>query len=176
MKAGTTTSITGPSIRMTAKRRQPRAFTLLELVLVMVVVCVALAMAAPSMRSFWSARKDDDAAAQLLALTRWARSAAIIDGRIYRLTIDSRENTYRLTMQDYDEFVELGREFGRLFTLPEESRIVVERLDGSAAAFIDFFPSGRADPAVIRITGFRGEELRVVSESPTEPFRLVGPA
>ena len=160
---------------MNRRLKHSPGFTLLELVLVMVIVCVVLAMAAPSLRNFWASRRDDDAATQVLALTQWARSHAIIDGRIYRLTIDSQKSAYRLTMQDYDQFIELGEEFGRLFTMPDDTRISLTRLDEAAVDYIDFFPSGRMDPATIRITGIHNADLRIVCESPTEPFRLITP-
>ena len=50
--------------------------TLLELILVMLILSTVLAMAAPSLRGFFTSRRIDDAAAQILALTQFARSQA----------------------------------------------------------------------------------------------------
>ena len=87
---------------MNARPRQydgDRGFTLLELILVMVILSTVLAMAAPSLRGFFASRKTHDTAAQILALTQFARSQAISEGIVYRLNFDTRQRTYWLTAQ-----------------------------------------------------------------------------
>src|SRR5947207_6133930 len=65
--------------------RHRRGFTLLELVVVMLILTVMLAMVAPSLSGFGRGRQAEQAAANILALSRWAREQAISDGRVYRL-------------------------------------------------------------------------------------------
>jgi len=151
----------------------PRGFTLFELIMVMVIVCIVLGMAAPSLRNFWASRRSDDVAAQLLALTQWARTQAISNGRIYRLNIEPQEGVYYLTVQDGDQFIPLDEEMGRVFGIPEEMRLNMVRSYEAAAPFVEFFPSGRMDPAIISISDPYGAEIRIVCDSPTESFHIV---
>ena len=85
----------------------------------MVIICTVLAMAAPSLRGFFASRRTADAAAQIVALTRLARSRAVAEGRIYRLNLDVAGETYWLTVQQGGVFNNLRSEFGRFFSLPE---------------------------------------------------------
>ena len=105
--------------------RRQHGFTLLELVLVMMIVMAALALAAPSMGGWGRTTKVRDAGDQFLAVTRWARSQAIADARIYRLNIDSDAGRYWLTMQEGETFVELGKNFGQAFAVPDGFSIAI---------------------------------------------------
>lgn len=159
---------------MKRRRAQSAGFTLLELVLVMVVFCTVMAIAAPSLRGFWGSSETRNAAVQLLALTQWARSAAITEGYLYRLNIDAASGEYWLTVQQEEEFVPLGSEIGRIYTVPEAARVELSRLDGSSGNWITFHPSGRLEPATIRIIDRRNEEILISSPSPTEAFQIRG--
>lgn len=153
---------------------QSRGFTLLELILVMMVMCVALAMVAPSLREFRDSAHSDDAARQLLAMLRFAQTQAIADGRVYRLHINYPEpNQYQLLVQDLDAFVDLELEFGRVFTLPEDMRATLEREYDGGEDYIEFFPSGRTEQAVIRLSDGRDRETLIACQSPTEMFRIL---
>jgi len=166
-----TTLITGPS----AERRATRAgFTLLELVLVMVVIGTVLGMAAPSLRGFFESRKAADAASTLVALTQFARSGAIAEGRIYRLSLDEAAGTYRLSAQEGGAFVALNSEFGRVFRFPEgvRSEMLVQGADESRD-YVDFYPDGRTEPTVIVLRGMQGEMVEIRCLSPAEAFRIV---
>jgi type II secretion system protein H len=158
---------------MNRRRSQSAGFTLLELVLVMVIFCTVMAIVSPSLRGFWGSSETNNAAAQILALTQWARSAAITEGCLYRLNIDAATGEYCLTVQQDDEFVPLGSEIGRVFTMPDETRIELSRLDGSSENWITFHPSGRLEPATIRIIDRRNEEIRISCPSPTERFEIL---
>ncbi len=158
---------------MRPRRGQPRAFTLLELVLVMVVVCAVLAVVAPSLRGLWSGRRADDAAYQLLAVANWAHTQAITDRQVYRLSIDRQANRYVLTTQEQGSFVPLGKEIGRVFELPEDMRLNLIRGDGNGNVdHVNFYPSGRADPAIIEISPPQGEAIRIICKTPTEIFHI----
>src|SRR2546425_9190937 len=161
------TLTTGPS------NKSRNGFPLLELILVMVIICTALAIVAPSLRGFWLGSQAKNAARQILALTEWARSQAVADGRVYRLNINQQAGTYWLTAEDGGSFLSLGSEFGRLFRVPEECRVELTALLGSGLDFLEFYPNGRVTPAMIRLTDTRGSEFRVASPSPAERFQLV---
>jgi len=147
-------------------------FTLLELVLVLVVLSVALAMAAPSMQGWSRGSKQRDAAENFLAVTRWARTQAAADARLYRLNIDEQAGKYFLTVQDGQQLVPLGKSMGQEFEVPEGNRIEVKDLAGQQLQFLDFYPTGRAQPAIVRITSTHdGRVIQLESLSPAEPFR-----
>jgi prepilin-type N-terminal cleavage/methylation domain-containing protein len=106
---------------MSAKRPQSAratGFTLLELILVMLILSTVLAMAAPSLRGFFGSRQAQDTAAQMLALTQFARSQAISEGVVYRLNFDPKDRVDWLTAWKSGAFEELETEFGQVFTLP----------------------------------------------------------
>ncbi len=157
---------------MTRRRAHPRGFTLLELVLVMVIVCVALAAAAPSLRGFWAGRRTDDAARELLAATTWAHSQSVADGQVYRLLVDRQLNQYTLRRLEQGAWVELGTYAGRIRQIPEDMRINLTRADGAGVDYIDFFPNGRTEPAIIEVIPERSEPIRIVCLTPTETFHI----
>src|SRR5438105_2736475 len=94
-----------------------RGFTLLELVLVMVIIALALAAVAPKLGAWSRGRQVRDAGQQFIALTRFARSQAICDGTIYRLTISSQTRSYQLSKQDGQNFVPVPSDLGEAFPL-----------------------------------------------------------
>ena len=139
----------------------------------MVIICTVLAMAAPSLRGFFASRKTQDAAAYIVALAGLARSQAIAEGRLYRLNFDADEGTYWLTARQGGEFEKLRAEFGRTFLLPEGAELELSSPHGSDHPMhVDFYPTGRVDPAMIRLTGRQGDVALVVCPSPTERFRV----
>ena len=151
--------------------------TLLELVLVMVIICTVLAMAAPSLRGFFGSRRTADAAAQIVALTRFARTQAAAEGTVYRLNLDPREGTYWLTRAEAGTFVKLSTEFGRTFSLPDGTVARWESQPGDPPRdAIEFHPDGRTDAAALHLSGRRGEVFEIVCLSPAERFRVVAPS
>ena len=183
-KAAGTTSITGRNDNpdrvttlMTGRNDNPNlrgAFTLLELILVLVLISVLLGIAAPSLRGFVGARRSADAAAQLLSLADYARSQAIARGTVCRPNVDADENVYWLTMLSNGVFVELDTEFGRRFSLPDTVAVGIESAAaGPGATYVQFYPSGRSDEAVIQLIGVQGEVFIVANPSATESFRIL---
>ena len=173
-------------------------FTLLELILVMMIAAIVLSMAAPSLRMFANARPVANTAAQFVALTDYARSQAISEGRTYRLNLDPDKGLFWLTAQEGGVFQPLEREFGRVFSLPEGTKmdwlappavstgITVPglRLPGqtdiqdasgttTARTFIAFYPDGHTETSELRLTDRRGNTLSIVCLSPTERFRVI---
>jgi prepilin-type N-terminal cleavage/methylation domain-containing protein len=156
------------------QRDKNRGFTLLELILVMLILSTVLAMAAPSLRGFFGSRKTHDEAAQILALTQFARSQAISEGIIYRLNFDTQERTYWLTAQQSGAYEKLKTEFGQVFTIPND--IVVE-LKGvqkeDNEMFLEFTPQGTVTAGTIRLIDRRGLILEVTCPTVTESFYIV---
>ena len=150
------------------------AFTLLELILVMVILSTVLAMAAPSLRGFFASRKTHDTAAQILALTQFARSQAISEGIVYRLNFDTRDRTYWLTAQQAGMFEELKTEFGQIFTLPKDIVMELEDLDeDDMEMFLKFTSQGTVTAGTIRLIDRAGRALEITSPTVTESFSII---
>lgn len=149
-------------------------FTLLELVLVMLIICTVLAAASPSLRGFFVSRKTDDTATRIVSLTRLARSRAVSRGRLYRLTFDRRQRVFYLTTRRPEGFVRPSAGPGRSFPVPEEVELEL-RVPGRGAGtdHVDFFPDGRVEPALVRLTDIKGGAVEVVCRAPTQPFVVV---
>ena len=147
-----------------------KGFTLLELVVVMVVLAVVMAVAAPAMRNFWRGAEVRDEAEQFVAVARWAHERAASDGTVYRLNIDTSARTYQLTRQDGEEFVEVGSDFGRAFEMPREGTI--ELLEPRGQNWVDFFPDGRTQTALVRMF-MNNQEVLAECASPSELFRVL---
>jgi len=161
---------------MTAQCRQPdsrRGLTLLELILVMVILSTVLAMAAPSLRGFFASRRGDDAAAQILALTQFARSQAISEGLIYRLNFDTRERTCWLTVQKAGTFERLETGFGKAYSVPKDLVIMLEGIEQEDRdVFVQFTPYGTVTAATIRLIDRRGRALEIACPTVTESFSI----
>jgi prepilin-type N-terminal cleavage/methylation domain-containing protein len=148
--------------------------TLLELILVMLIMSTLLAMAAPSLRGFFASRRIDDAAAQILALTKLARSQAISEGVIYRLNFDTRDRTYWLTAQKAGVFEPLQTEVGQVYTLPADIELDLEDIEQKDKdTFLAFTPHGTVTAGLIRLTERGGRSLEVSCPSVTESFSIV---
>jgi Tfp pilus assembly protein FimT len=140
------------------------------------LVGVLLGLAAPSLRGFFGSRQTADAAAQMLALTQLAGTRAAAQGTVYRLNIDLQSNTYWLTMQQAGMFVDLNCEFGRRFQFPEGTSVRVQTFAAdSAVPYVDFYPTGRTEEAMIELRGRQGEVYQLICESATEAFHVVSP-
>ncbi len=151
-------------------------FTMLELVLVMVIICTTLAMAAPSLRGFFASRRTQDAAAGIVALTKYARSQAAAEGRTYRLNLDADGGRYWLTAQRGGAFVRLDTEPGRVFLLPRGTEANWETPDGTeATGHANFYPDGRADAVGITLTGQQGDKAKIECKAPALGFNVVDP-
>jgi type II secretion system protein H len=162
---------------MTRSRRQS-GFTLLELILVMVIICTALALAAPSLNGWARGSKMRNAVDQFVALTQFARTQAVSTGTVHRLQIDGAARTYYVVIQDVqggDQFLPLNTEMGRPFSLPDEFSLKMTDESGQNRDFVDFYPTGRTDPATVQITAPDGETKTIQCPSPTEAFHLVNP-
>jgi prepilin-type N-terminal cleavage/methylation domain-containing protein len=159
--------------------RQPRqldanrGMTLLELILVMVILSTVLAMAAPSLRGFFASRRGDDAAAQILTLTQFARSQAISEGLIYRLNFDTAERTCWLTVQKAGAFERLQTSFGKAYTVPKDLTITLEDVEQKdKETYLEFTPYGTVTAGLIRLIDRRGRALEIACPTATESFSI----
>jgi len=150
-----------------------RGMTLLELILVMVILSTVLAMAAPSLRGFFASRRGDDAAAQILTLTQFARSQAISEGLIYRLNFNTQERTCWLTVQKAGTFERLDTGFGKAYTVPKDLVIVLEDVEQEdKEVYLEFTPYGTVTAGMIRLIDRRGRALESACPTATESFSI----
>jgi prepilin-type N-terminal cleavage/methylation domain-containing protein len=149
-------------------------FTLLELILVMVILSTVLAIAGPSLRGFFASRKTNDTAAQILALTQYARSQAISEGVVYRLNFDLDERTYWLTAWQSGAFRKLESEFGQIFTLPKDVEMELENIEEEERdIFLRFTPQGTVTAGTVRLVDRSGRAVEVTCPTMTESFAVV---
>lgn len=147
--------------------------TLLELILVLMILSTVLAMAAPSLRGFFTSRRGDDAAAQILALTQYARSQAVSEGVVYRLNFDVQERTYWLTAQKAGAYEPLDTEVGRTFALSKDLVLQLENeVQENRGRFLEFSPYGTVTAATIRLIDRKGRALEISCPTVTESFSI----
>jgi len=167
----------------------------MELLLVLLVIGMAAALAVPSLRGFVGGQQADNAAANILSLTRWAQSQAITMARPCRLNVNPGAGTYWLTVQEQGAYVPLKTDLGQTFRLPDGVSMDLQfdqdqdrpppsqnqnaGLGGLMGSFgrktsgrnyIEFHPSGRCDVATIQVHGKKGELFQISCASATEPF------
>ena len=140
----------------------------------LVIISIALAAAAPALRGWSRGSRLRDAGDDFLAAARWARTQAISNGQVYRLNIHSGAGHYWLTVQNGTEFVPIGSDFGQVFTMPSGFGIRVnDAASQQSLETLDFFPTGRTQPAWVRISSDDGFALDIKCPSPAEGFSLV---
>jgi type II secretory pathway pseudopilin PulG len=168
--------------------------------MVLVIIGVVMAIAAPSLRFFSSARPVANAAAQFVALSDYARSQAIAEGRVYRLNLDLEKGTFWLTAQERGNFVALNQEFGRTFSLPEGTTMswtVPPPTSGTVSASglplpeqvsllqaqgqpnpgcVEFYADGHTQPASLRLADRGGNVLDIACPAAAERFQVVKPS
>lgn len=182
-----------------------RGFTLLELVLVLVIAATALAMAAPSLRGWRRGAALRSSMDQVQMLTRLARSEAIAKGKVHRLEF-SENMEFQLKMLDRHAvvqggtgqgltpmgvqrldgsftqpdsagFVPIQGEFGKVYKLPEGSKLevakaqVLNEYQQADQRVIDFYPSGRTQAATISVTDADGFQVVLQCTTPAGSFK-----
>jgi prepilin-type N-terminal cleavage/methylation domain-containing protein len=159
----------------TTGRRNERGFTLLELILVMLIVTLIAGLAAPSLHNFMIGRRNANTVNQVLALGQYARGRAAMTGTVYRLNADPAARAYWLTKKSGTNFVELGEEFGRQFTLPETMSLKWAPLPtgGDLKTYMDFYPDGRIDASRLQIIDLAGKVSEIGCRSETEPLSIL---
>ena len=148
----------------------------MEMILVMVLLTVMLAIAVPSIRGFASGQRSRDTVVQLVATAQWAKAHAASEARIVRLNVSG--SSFWLTQEQGQAQERIPGEFGEPITLPPGAK--VEILPSSSAKTVDasgvtFYPDGRTDTAVLRVTGEDRRVTLIACPSPAESFRVVSP-
>jgi len=149
-------------------------FTLLELVGVLVIIALLTGMVAPSLRGFAASRRVNESAAQIVALMRHARDMSINEGMVYRFNLDTQVGHYWLTQQDGVTYEELNKSFGQIFSLPHDvtAQWIHDNRSASALEHVSFYPTGRIEPATLRLNGVRSKVAIVSCATPTEMYRV----
>jgi len=152
-----------------------RAFTLIELLMVLAIIAIMVALIAPSLRGFAVGRKSDDVARQIVALTRYAQSQSISEGRPFRLNVDptARQDQFWLTAQTGGQWVAPTNENGEKFSLPEGVKMDTDITRQPDGQYVTFSPTGRTEAASITLTDALNRTVVVACASATELFRIV---
>jgi type II secretion system protein H len=79
---------------VTAKLRNPAGFTLIELVIVLVIIGIASVIAMPELDRVIKKREARQSVLALAAVARDLRRRAIDEGKLKRLTVEPRANSY----------------------------------------------------------------------------------
>jgi type II secretion system protein H len=154
------------------ERPEPRAFTLIELILVLALLAVATSLAAPSLSRFFRGQTLRSEARQLLSLTHAGQSRAVADGFPILLWIDPTQRLLGLqeegttrngNAQDTDPKAEEFA-FGENVQIEAVDASPVT-VNGQSLPAIRFLPDGTADensPTTLRLTGQNGEMLWLI--------------
>ena len=156
--------------------------------MVLAIVAIMVGLIAPSLRGFAVGRRANDAARTIVALTRYAQSQAVAEGRTYRFNVDptGRDANYWLTVQnDAGQWTAPTNENGQKFALPDGVSMdcdITRQPDGQYVTFspnglVTFDTSATATPApgsaTITLTDPIGRKVTVSCASATELFRIV---
>jgi type II secretion system protein H len=164
------------------KRSVPSsAFTLLELVLVMLIITIVVGAVAPSLRGFTMGRSASNTATRLLAMTRYARTQAISQGRVYRLTYDPKQRAfwvdYSTLAGDNSDDQRSTPDADMAPRVDVDERLAIDTKNMSTSStgnqYVEFRPSGRTDAASIVITDQSNQQIEIGCSSATELFRIV---
>jgi Tfp pilus assembly protein FimT len=139
----------------------------------MVVILTAMAMATPSLRNWNRGQQQRDTVDQILALTRYAKSQAAANATTYRLNVEAPTGRYWLTMQDGQEFVQIGKDLGQVFELPAGMKLELLEAEGAATiTTVDFYSTGRSQTARLRLTNQIGDVTDIACLAPAQGFAV----
>jgi prepilin-type N-terminal cleavage/methylation domain-containing protein len=143
-----------PTGTWTKIKRAERGFTLTELLVVLVVIGTLLGFVLP--KTGVTATRGSTSR-QLIGAMRDAFMAASVTQRIHRLNLDLNQGTYWITQVTSDgERPPTDPSLMRTVTLPSRIRLQdvstgTQGKTSNGRAFIQFFPIGRTEPAVIHL-------------------------
>ena len=165
------------------------AFTLLELILVLAVLAILVGIAVPALSAFGRGRRVTHAADQVVALARLARTQAITRGLNFRLNIDTRQRLYWVTVQNgasfesleqpsqdgtqTTQFAEWSDDAGRKLTAPDGVTLESNLTEQPDGTYVQFRPTGRTDPVIVRFTDADGVTVAAGCLSATEDFHVL---
>lgn len=160
------------SVRHTRSRG---GFTLIELLLVLALLTLVVSAVVPNFSKFSIGRQAKYTSTQFLALTRYARSAAISEGRIHRINFDN--TSFWITVDDGSgNFIPLQNEYGKKYELPSTVKMDLDiQPKDDVGTVLDFAPDGLSDVGRVSFTSANGDVTAVASEAPSDLFRVVDP-
>lgn len=148
-------------------------FTLLELVLVLLVAALMLAMAVPALRPFVAGREAEQAAGELVAMARLARSLAISEAREYRMHVDAEYGELWLSHAEMEAGERLEMPRARPVVLPEDVWLTwLADAQTAGRGYVRFMPDGRCDPSTFELLGRRGDPVYVASRAGHEAYAV----
>jgi prepilin-type N-terminal cleavage/methylation domain-containing protein len=116
---------------MTSSSKPGRAatadgFTLMELILVMVIVAILAAAVVPTLTNFRIGRANANTATQLIALSQFARTQSISEGKVYRLVLDPDKGNYQLLAEDDSgAFAPASDDYGKVYDVDKGVKMQV---------------------------------------------------
>lgn len=164
---------------VTRHRTTSHAFTLIELVLVMGIITLMVTIIAPSLSAFARGRKIQYAAGQIIAMAKYARSQAVNDGALYRMTFDTSKRTITLSVQkDGGQFDEASSSLGKPIELTDGLTMRTDlTAQPNGGTTVDFHSDGRTGdgPVHVWVTDQEGRTIEMACLSPTELFHVLKP-
>ena len=144
-----------PTCRV-GRSNDPSGFTLLELTVVLIILTVVLGLVLPQASSFLF-RSDMKASSRRLAgAVAYARSQAMLEGRLWELTLDLDADSFWAAAVEEESSSDLDTirkrtlvgevRFMDVKKLPEESK-------RAGRVALHFHPKGLVEPAVIHLAG-----------------------
>lgn len=138
----------------------------------MLIITIVVGAVAPKLSGFTMGRSGKHLASRVLAMTNYARTQAISEGRPYRLIYNERERAFWI------EFIDgsvPGTDLAARVEVDERLTVTTSGMStmGQGDQYIEFRPSGRLDPASIVITDQAGTQIEVACTTSTELFRIV---
>ncbi len=176
---------------MRNRRSNFRAFTLIELILVMIILTIVAGAVAPMLRGFTAGRRIANSARAMLALSQYARTQSMSEGRIYRLNFDPTAGAFWLTEDQDGTFAAPTNDFGDRQTLESGEKMQIEitapvvpldeQQTGSPTTpqaapsdqYVEFDPSGRTQQVTITLTDQFGSAVQLACASATDQLRIV---
>lgn len=156
-----------PTCRV-GRSNEASGFTLVELAVVLVILAVILGLVLPEASSFFF-RSDLKASSRQLAGTlAYARSQAMLEGRLWELTLDLDTDSFWAAAVDEEDAPDLTAVKKR--TLAGEVRFMdVKKLPDenkrAGRVVLHFHPKGLVEPAVIHLAG-PGKQIRTLFIKP----------
>ncbi|MEW6009417.1 MAG: prepilin-type N-terminal cleavage/methylation domain-containing protein [Candidatus Omnitrophota bacterium] len=145
-------------------------FTLIELLLVVAIIAIIAAMSLPAFKSTHNRLKLENTVLNLLNITRYARQRSVVESEIYRLNLDTANKQYSLSIVNLempDDSKALSGRYANTFQIPTD--ISFE----TSADFINFYPNGDCDSAIIVIANSDNLRYELVKEEAFSDFEII---
>ena len=134
----------------------------------MVILATVMALAAPKLQSWRQGGKLRNSADEFVAATRFARTRAVSNGSVCVVQIDKQGGTFTVKQQNGQSYANIDGEFGQPTSIVEGGTI------DATVDTIAFYPTGRVQPASVKITASDGESVTIACGAPSEDFAIAG--